>query len=185
MLLDGVKIEYLAWNGFSSVMVNFFLFLLALWAARDQCETEYYFQRIGLSIIRRHSKKVWPWFSSVSTWVHHVGRQRVFIKWLAYNFTVTQKWTVDGFCRLFFRVKAHQFICTYVLDQTKVRKINVMRRGSGKFKVMFPLLNKRISLWFLFDWILTTLSLLFLPLSSGFTPLGAVHMVMRWPGQAG
>ena len=59
MLLDGVKIEYLAWNGFSSVMVNFFLFLLALWAARDQCETEYYFQRIGLSIIRRHSKKVW------------------------------------------------------------------------------------------------------------------------------
>ena len=38
-----------------------------------------------------------------------------------------------------------------VLDQIKVRKINVMRRGSGKFKVMFPLLNKRISLWFLFD----------------------------------
>ena len=38
-----------------------------------------------------------------------------------------------------------------MLDQTKVRKINVMRRGSGKFKVMFPLLNKKISLYFLFD----------------------------------
>ena len=33
-----------------------------------------------------------------------------------------------------------------MLDQTKVRKINMMRRGAGKFKVMFPLLNKRISL---------------------------------------
>ena len=32
-----------------------------------------------------------------------------------------------------------------MLDQTKVRKINVMRRSSGKFK-MFPLLNNRISL---------------------------------------
>ena len=69
-----------------------------------------------------------------------------------------------------------------VLDQIKVRKINVMRRGSGKFKVMFPLLNKRISLWFLFDRILTTLSLLFPPLSSVFPPLGVAHMVMRWPG---
>ena len=38
-----------------------------------------------------------------------------------------------------------------MLDQTKVRKINVMHRGSGKFKVMFPLLNKRMSLQFLFD----------------------------------
>ena len=34
-----------------------------------------------------------------------------------------------------------------MLDQAKVRKINVMmRRGAGKFKVMFPLVNKRISL---------------------------------------
>ena len=33
-----------------------------------------------------------------------------------------------------------------MLDQTKARKINVMRRGSGKLKVMFPLLNKGISL---------------------------------------
>ena len=67
-------------------------------------------------------------------------------KCLAYNFTVTQIWTVDWFCRLFFRVKAHQLTCIYMLDQIKVRKINVMRRGAGKFKVMFPLLNKRISL---------------------------------------
>ena len=33
-----------------------------------------------------------------------------------------------------------------MLDQTKIRKINVMRRATGKFKVMFPLLNKRIRL---------------------------------------
>ena len=69
----------------------------------------------------------------------------MFIEWLAYNFTVTQVWTVDGFCRLFFRVKAHRLTYIYMLDQTKVRKINVMRRSSGKFK-MFPLLNNRISL---------------------------------------
>ena len=70
----------------------------------------------------------------------------MFIECLAYNFTVMQIWTVDGFCRLFFRVKAHRLICIYMLDQTKVRKINVMCRGAGKFKVMFPLLNKRINL---------------------------------------
>ena len=39
---------------------------------------------------------------------------------LAYNFTVTQIWTVDGFCRLFFRVKAHQLTCIYMLDQANV-----------------------------------------------------------------
>ena len=65
---------------------------------------------------------------------------------LAYTFTVTQIWTVDGFCRLFFQVKAHRLTCIYMLDQTKIRKITVMRRGAGKFKVMFSLLNKRISL---------------------------------------
>ena len=70
----------------------------------------------------------------------------MFIECVAYNFTATQIWTVDGFCRLFFRVKAHRLICIYMLDQTKVRKIDMMRRGVGKFKVMFPLLNKRISL---------------------------------------
>ena len=32
-----------------------------------------------------------------------------------------------------------------MLDQTKVRKINMMHRGAGKLKVMFPLLNKRVS----------------------------------------
>ena len=70
----------------------------------------------------------------------------MFIECLAYNFMVTQILTVDGFCRLFFRVKAHRLTCIYMLDQTKVRKINVMRRGAGKFKVMFPLLNKKITL---------------------------------------
>ena len=70
----------------------------------------------------------------------------MFIECLAYNFTVMQIWTVDGFCRLFYRVKAHRLICMHMLDETKVRKINVMRRGAGQFKVMFPLLNKRISL---------------------------------------
>ena len=59
---------------------------------------------------------------------------------------VTQILTVDGFCRLFFRVKAHRLTGIYMLDQTKVRKINVMRRGAGKFKLMFPLLNKKITL---------------------------------------
>ena len=38
-----------------------------------------------------------------------------------------------------------------MLDQIKVRKINVMGTGAGKFKVMFLLLNRRISLKFLFD----------------------------------
>ena len=70
----------------------------------------------------------------------------MFIECLAYNFTVKQIWTVDGFCWLFFRVKAHRLTCIHMLDQTKVRKINAMRRGTGKFKVMFSLLNKRISL---------------------------------------
>ena len=70
----------------------------------------------------------------------------MFIKWLAYNVTVTQIWTVDAFCSSFFRVNAHRLTCMYMLDQTKARKINVMRRGSGKLKVIFPLLNKRISL---------------------------------------
>ena len=57
-----------------------------------------------------------------------------------------QIWTVDGFCRLFFKVKAHLLTCIYIymLDQTKISKINVMRRDADKFKVMFPFLNKRI-----------------------------------------
>ena len=59
---------------------------------------------------------------------------------------VTQIWTVDGFFRLFLRVKAYRLTCIHVLDETKFRKINVIWRGAGKFKVMFPLLNKRISL---------------------------------------
>ena len=144
MLLGNVEIEYWLEIGLVVLWLKCFSFLLALWAARDHCGIKYCFQSIGLSIIRRHSNMVWQWFSSVSTWIHHGGRQHVFIKWLAYSFTVTQIWTVDGFCRLFFRVKAHWLTCIYMLDQTKVRKINVMRRGSGKFKVMFPLLNKRI-----------------------------------------
>ena len=121
-------------------------FLLALWAARDQCEIKYWFQRIGLFINIRHSNVVWKWFSSVSTWIHHGGRQYVFIEWLAYNFTVTQIWTVGSFYRLFFRLKAHPLTCIYMLDQTKVRKIDVTRRGCGNFRVVFPLLNKRICL---------------------------------------
>ena len=121
-------------------------FLLALWAARDQCEIKYWFQRTGLFINIRHSNVVWKWFSSVSTWIHYGGRQYLFIEWLAYNFTVTQIWTVGSFYRLFFRLKAHPFTCIYMLDQTKVRKIDVTRRDSGNFKVMFPLLNKRICL---------------------------------------
>ena len=52
-----------------------------------------------------------------------------------------------------------QLLCNYTvyiyiyiyIKQTKVRKINVMRRGPGKFKAIFPLLNKRIRLQFLFD----------------------------------
>ena len=121
-------------------------FLLALWAARDQCEIKYWFQRIGLFINIRHSNVVWKWFSSVSTWIHHGGRQYVFIEWLAYNFTVTQIWTVGSFYRLFFTLKAHPLTCIYMLDQTKVRKIDVTRRDSGNFKVVFSLLNKRICL---------------------------------------
>ena len=133
--------------GLVVLWLKYFFFFLALWAARDQCEIEYCFQRIGLSIIRRHSNVVWQWFSLVSTWIHHGGRQHVFIECLAYNFTFSQIWTVDGFCMIFFRVKAHWLICIHMLDQAKVRKINVMmRRGAGKFKVMFPLVNKRISL---------------------------------------
>ena len=115
-------------------------FFLAFWAARDQCDIEYCFQRIGLFIIRRHSNVVWQWFSLVSTWIHHGGRQHLFIECLAYNFTVTQIWTVDGFCRLFFKVKAHRLTCIYMLDQTKIREINVMRRGVGKF-CSFYLIN--------------------------------------------
>ena len=146
MLLGDIEIEYWLEMGLVVLWLKYFFFFLALWTAGDQCEIEYCFQRIGLSIIRRHSNVVWQWFSLVSTWIHHGGRQHVFIECLAYNFTVTQIWTVDGFCRLFFRVKAHWLTCIYMLDQTKVRKINVMRRGAGKFKVMFPLLNKRINL---------------------------------------
>ena len=131
----------MAWNGFSSVMIKMLFLFLALWAAHDQWDIKHCFQRIGLSIIRRQSNMVWKWFSSVSAWIHHRGRQHVFIDGLAYIFTVTQIWTIDGFCRLFFRVKAHRLIC-----RSKVKKINVMHRGAGKFKVMFPLLSKRISL---------------------------------------
>ena len=123
-----------------------FFFLLALRAARDQCEIKYWFQRIGLFINITRSNVVWKWFSSVSTWIHHGGRQYVFIEWLAYNFTVTQIWTVGSFYRLFFRLKAHPLTCIYMLDQTKVRKIDETRRDSGNFKVVFPLLNKRICL---------------------------------------
>ena len=146
MLLGDVEIEYWLEMGLVVLWLKCFFFFLALWTAGDQCEIEYCFQRIGLSIIRRHSNVVWQWFSLVSTWIYHGGRQHVFIECLAYNFMVTQILTVDGFCRLFFRVKAHRLTCIYMLDQTKVRKINVMHRGSGKFKVMFPLLNKRMSL---------------------------------------
>ena len=133
--------KILAWNGFSRVMIEMLFLFLALWAARDECDIKYCFQRIGLSIIRRQSNVVWQWFSSVSTWIHHCGKQHVFIDGLTYIFTVTQIWTVDGFCRLFFWVKAHRLIC-----RSKVKKINVMHRVAGKFKVIFPLLNKRISL---------------------------------------
>ena len=104
----------LAWNGFSSVMIKMVFLFSALWAARDQCGIKYCFQRIYLSIIRRHSNVVWQWFSSVSTWIHHGGWQHVFIECLAYNFMVMQIWTVDGFCRLFFKVKAHRLICIYI-----------------------------------------------------------------------
>ena len=48
-----------------------------------------------------------------------------------------QIWTVDRFCRLFFKVKAHLLTCIYMLDQTKISKINVMRRDAGKFNVSF------------------------------------------------
>ena len=70
----------------------------------------------------------------------------MFIKCLAYNFTLRQISTVDGFRRLFFKVNAHRLTCIYMLDQTKIRKINMMRRGACKFKIMVPLLNKRINL---------------------------------------
>ena len=70
----------------------------------------------------------------------------MFIECLAYNFTFSQIWTVDGFCMIFFRVKAHRLTCIHMLDQIKLRKINVMRRGAGRCKVMFPLVDKRISL---------------------------------------
>ena len=146
MLLGDVEIEYWLEMGLVVLWLKCFFFFLALWAARDQCEIEYCFQRVDLSIIRRHSNLVWQWFSSVSTWIHHGGRQHVFIECLAYNFTVMQIWTVDGFCWLFFRVKAHRLTCIHMLDQTKVRIINAMRRGTGKFKVMFSLLSKRISM---------------------------------------
>ena len=138
--------EYWLEMGIVVLWLKCFFLFLALWAARDQCETEYSFQRIGLFIIRRHSNMIWQWFSLVSTLIHHGGRQHLFIECLAYNFTVTQIWTVDGFCRLFFKVKAHLLTCIYMLDQTEIRKINVMRRVAAKFKVMFPLLNNRISL---------------------------------------
>ena len=133
--------KILAWNGFSRVMIKMLFLFRALWAVRDECDIKYCFQRIGLSIIRRQSNVVWQWFSSFSTWIHHCGKQHVFIDGLAYIFTVTQIWTVDGFCRLFFWVKAHRLICNF-----KVKKINVMHRVAGKFKAIFPLLNKRISL---------------------------------------
>ena len=54
---------------------------------------------------------------------------------------VTQIWAVDRFYRLF-SVKAHQMTCIYILDQTKVRKIDMMHRASGKYKLMFTLLKK-------------------------------------------
>ena len=38
-----------------------------------------------------------------STWIHDGKRQNVFIKWLAYNITVMQIWTVDRIHRLFFK----------------------------------------------------------------------------------
>ena len=149
MLLEIVEIRIcrnrlLVWNGFGSNMIKM-LFLSFSFVSCTRSMWDW-FQRIGLFINIRHSNVVWKWFSSVSTWIHHGGRQYVFIEWLAYNFTVTQIWTVGSFYRLFFRIKAHPLTCIYMLDQTKVRKIDVTRRDSGNFKVVFPLLNKRICL---------------------------------------
>ena len=140
MLLGEVEIEY--WLEMSLVVLwlKCIFFFLAFWAARDQCDIEYCFQRIGLFIIRRHSNVGWQWFSLVSTWIHHGGRQHLFIESLAYNLTVMQIWTLDGFWRLFFKVKSHRLTCIYMSDQTKIREINVMRRGVGKF-CSFYLIN--------------------------------------------
>ena len=101
-------------------MIKMLFLFLALLAARDQCEIEYCFKSIALFIIRKHSNVVWQWFYLVSTLIHHGGRQHLFIECLAYNFTVTQIWTVDGFCRLFLKVNSHRLTCIYMLDQTKV-----------------------------------------------------------------
>ena len=53
-----------------------------------------------------------------------------------------------------------------MLDQTKIRKINVMLRGAGKFKAMFPLLNKRIRLYFLFYQYTSRIDIMLLLLST-------------------
>ena len=158
--------EYWLKMGLAVLWLKCFFFFLALWAEADQYEIEHCFQRIGLFIIRRHSKVVWQWFSLVSAWIHHGGRQNLFTERLAYNFTVTQIWTVHGFCRLFFKGKAYRLTCIYMLDQTKIRKINVMLRGAGKFKTMFPLLNKRIRLYFLFYQYTSRIDIMLLLLST-------------------
>ena len=74
MLLGDVEIEYWLEMGLVVLWLKCFFFLLALWDARDQYEIEYCFQRIGLSIIGRHSNVVWQWFSSVSFWIREAAR---------------------------------------------------------------------------------------------------------------
>ena len=64
MLLGYIEIEYWLEMGLAVLWLRRFFFLLALWAARDQRKIEYCFERIGLSIIRRHSNVVWLVFFS-------------------------------------------------------------------------------------------------------------------------
>ena len=59
MLLGNVEWEYWLKMGLEVLWLECFFLILALWAAPDQCEIEYCFQRIGLSITRRHSNVVW------------------------------------------------------------------------------------------------------------------------------